>query len=92
MISCDGGNCRLEGPVTITNAVAVLEEGNRLFTGERVTVDLAGVTELDSAALSLLLEWRRAARRANRRIDYINLPENLKSLAALYGVSELLGG
>lgn len=90
MISCNDGRCVLQGPVTINNAAVVLEEGNRLFTAEHVTLDLAGVTELDSAALSLLLEWRRAAQRASRRIDYVNLPENLKSLAALYGVTDLV--
>ena len=54
-------------------------------------VDLSGVTEVDSAAVSLLLEWRRAAARANRRVDFFNLPNNLRSLADLYGVSRLLG-
>ncbi len=92
MISCDGGNCKVRGPLTISNAAAVLEEGVRLFTGERVRVDLAEVTEVDSAALSLLLEWRRAAQRDDRQIEFINLPQNLLSLASLYGVSELLGG
>ena len=90
MISCDGGYCKLQGPVIISNAAAVLEEGNRLFAGERITVDLSGVTEVDSAAVSLLLEWRRAARRRNRTIQFVNIPGNLKSLAELYGVSELL--
>jgi len=54
-------------------------------------VDLSGLTEVDSAAISLLLEWRRAAQRDKRKITYINLPDNLKSLATLYGVTELLG-
>jgi phospholipid transport system transporter-binding protein len=90
MISCAGGRCTLSGPVTIQNAAAILEEGNRLFAGERVTLDLDGVTEVDSAAVSLLLEWRRAAQRRNQRIDFMNLPENLKSLAKLYGVAEML--
>lgn len=90
MISCEGGRCTLQGPVTIQNAAAVLEEGNRLFAADQVTLDLAAVTEVDSAAVSLLLEWRRTARRANRRIEFVNLPDNLKSLAKLYGVTELL--
>jgi phospholipid transport system transporter-binding protein len=68
----------------------VLEEGNRLFAADRVTLDLAAVTEVDSAAVSLLLEWRRAAGRSNQRIEFINLPDNLKSLAKLYGVTELI--
>ena len=72
------------------NVTAVLEESRRLFNGTRVVVDLSGITELDSAAVSLLLEWRRGARAANREIDFVNIPANLKSLADLYGVSDLL--
>jgi phospholipid transport system transporter-binding protein len=49
------------------------------------------VTEVDSSALSLLLEWRRAAERSGRTIRYRNLPASLKSLAELYGITELLG-
>ena len=69
MIVCEGGRCTLSGPVTIRNAAALLEEGNRLLTANGVTLDLSGVTEVDSAAVSLLLEWRRAAlRRADQII------------------------
>ena len=91
MLTCEGGRCALQGPITMQNVTAVLEESARLFAGEHVLVDLSGVTEVDSSAVSLLLEWRRAAARANRRIEFTNLPGNLKSLAELYGVSELLG-
>jgi len=91
MISCDGDRCRVDGPVTMINATATLDEGLQKFTAPHVTVDLGGLTEVDSAAVSLLLEWRRAAQRERRRIDFVNLPDNLKSLAKLYGVTDLLG-
>ena len=91
MIACDGGRCTVQGPVNLENAVALLEQGNGLFTAQQVTVDLATVTEVDSSALSLLLEWRREALRNGRAIRYLNLPANLRSLAELYGVAELLG-
>lgn len=91
MIKCDGGRCRVEGPLILENIVAVLEESQRaLGTGADVVVDLAGVTEVDSSAVSLLLEWRRAALRDKRKIEFVNLPDNLKSLAQLYGVTDLL--
>jgi phospholipid transport system transporter-binding protein len=90
MISCANGRCTLSGSITMRNATAVLEEGKRLFNGSSVVVDLAGITELDSSAVSILLEWRRALKAENRRIEYINIPPNLQSLADLYGVSELL--
>jgi phospholipid transport system transporter-binding protein len=91
MISCSGGRCALQGPVTIANVQSLLDEGARQIAGPQVTIDLAGVAEVDSTAVSLLLEWRRQATGANRVLRYINLPANLKSLAELYGVTELLG-
>ena len=90
MIECTDGRCTLKGAVTLENALSLREEGLRLFTAAEVTLDLGAVTEVDSTALSLLFEWRRAALAANRRIRYVNLPENLTSLARLYGVTELV--
>jgi phospholipid transport system transporter-binding protein len=91
MIACDGGRCVVRGPITIDNVVSLLAEGSGLFTTAQTTVDLTAVTEVDSSALSLLLEWRREAGRNRRAVRYLNLPANLKSLAQLYGVTELLG-
>ncbi len=90
MIECTDGRCTLTGAVTLENALTLREEGLRLFAAPEMTLDLAGVTEVDSTALSLLFEWRRAALAANRHIRYVNLPENLTSLARLYGVTELV--
>jgi phospholipid transport system transporter-binding protein len=91
MISCSDGRCTLQGPVTIASVQSLLDEGARSLTAPAVTIDLAGVTEVDSTAVSLLLEWRRHAAAAGRAIRYVNLPANLVSLAELYGVTELLG-
>ena len=91
MIEYDGGRCAVRGPITIDNVVALLAEGNGLFTAAQATLDLAAVTDVDSSALSLLLEWRREAQRGGRTIRYVNLPGNLQSLAKLYGVTDLLG-
>jgi len=91
MIECKDGRCMLKGAVNLETALALREEGLRLFTANEVTLDLSAVTEVDSAAVSLLFEWRRAALAANRSIRYVNFPDNLKSLAELYGVTELVG-
>ena len=90
MIAVSDGSARVSGPVTLATVNAVLDEGRRTLTASEVTVDLSGVTEVDSTCVSLLLEWRREAQRNKRTIRYTNLPHNLKSLMALYGVSELL--
>lgn len=90
MIRRDGDAFLVEGAITIANVEEVLAEGLRLFDGSDIRVDLARVTEVDSSALSLLLEWSRRAAREGRRLVFVNLTPNLKSLAALYGVSDLI--
>ena len=90
MIRRDGEAFRVEGPVTIANVEALLAEGLRLFEGQDIRVDLAGITEVDSSAVSLLLEWSRDAAHHGRRLTFLNLDSNLKSLATLYGVSTLI--
>ena len=92
MIECRDGRCTVSGPINLSNVVALLAEGNERFTAPAVSVDLAGVTEVDSTAVSLLLEWQREAGRHGRRVEFLNLPGNLTSLAKLYGVTELLSG
>ncbi len=89
MIERAGNELRLAGALTIANAVQVCEEGRQQINGD-VVVDLGKVTEVDSAALSVLFEWRRAARASNHRISFRNLPDSMKSLAALYGVADLV--
>jgi len=92
MIACEGGQCRVDGPLTIDNITAVLDESERLFAAPEIVVDLAAVTDVDSSAVSLLLQWQRSAQQRGRAIRYSNLPANLKSLAVLYGVAELIPG
>lgn len=89
-ITVNNDRATVTGPVTLATVNAVLDEGTQAFTAQTLTVDLSGVSEVDSTAVSLLLEWRRTALRAQRKIDYVNFPDNLKSLIKLYGVSELL--
>lgn len=55
-----------------------------------LVIDLAQVESVDSAAVSLLLSWLRRAQRNNVAISFANIPDNLLSLARLYGVAELL--
>ena len=91
MIERDGNQLRVSGALTIANAAVSCEEAKRHFSGN-VVVDLAAVTEVDSAALSVLFEWQRAVQRNNGRISFRNLPESLNILASLYGVTDLIAG
>ena len=89
MIERAGNALRLSGALTIANAVSLCEEGKLQLDGDMV-IDLAAVTEVDSTALSVLFEWRRAAQLKNLHVSVRNLPDSMKSLAALYGVADLV--
>lgn len=90
MISQDGDNYRVQGRITIDNANALLAEGLKLFVRDGLVVDLSQLEEVDSSAVSLVLEWLREAQRNQRKLRFTNLPDNLKSLATLYGVLDLI--
>jgi len=90
MIVQDGDNYRIQGRITIANANALLTEGLKLFVREDLVVDLSQLEEVDSSAVSLVLEWLREAQRNQRKLRFVNLPDNLKSLATLYSVLDLI--
>ena len=91
MIRREGDRIVVSGPVTLANVGAVLADGLLQLDEDRLTVDLAGVTELDSSLLAALLAWTRAAQARGKSLAFANLPEGLQTLARLYGVEPLLG-
>jgi phospholipid transport system transporter-binding protein len=90
--SLGDGRYRVEGDITIDGIGAVLARPVALAgaPGAAASVDLSGLSDFDSAALGVLLEWKRQAARSGTRVVYVNLPAKLLSLARLYGVAELL--
>jgi phospholipid transport system transporter-binding protein len=57
---------------------------------DRLTIDFSAVTDVDSSAVALLLEWRRQAAERGKKLEFVNLPANLLALAELYGVADLI--
>ena len=86
----EGDTLILEGPVTL-DTVPGLAGGTQdlLRQGARV-IDFHGVTEVDSSAVALALDWLRRAAGENVPLRLQGLPAAMQNLAMLYGVSELL--
>jgi phospholipid transport system transporter-binding protein len=87
----EGERLFVRGPVTLANAASLLEQGAREVREGARTIDLGGVTEIDSSLLAVMLAWMREARRAGAAVGFVNLPEGLVTIARLYGVDGLLG-
>lgn len=80
----------VQGAVTIDSVVMLTKTGIALFDDQPLTIDLDQVTEVDSTIVSMLLEWMRAMQKNNQVLHVINMPDSLKSLIQLYGVTELI--
>lgn len=84
---------RLTLPATVTFAQAAalargLSEQSRSASGE-VTLDATALEVFDSSVLSVLLQCRRDATARGQKWATVGLPERLRQLAQLYGISEL---
>ncbi|WP_246480553.1 STAS domain-containing protein [Motiliproteus sediminis] len=88
----DAHQARLEGEIDFATVVAVREQGEQLLregSGE-LSFDFAGVVQTNTAALTLLLCWKRAASACGRELRFTNLPSELHSMAAVSELEELL--
>lgn len=90
MTMIEDGRLVIRGRLTIATVPELFETGLQHLASEDLLVDFSQVEAVDSAAVSMLLGWTRAAQRSQRSLRVAGLPEDLLSLARLYGVAELL--
>jgi len=65
--------------------VALRQEGE-----SQITVDASRLTRFDSSALAVLLACRREALSAKKTFVVSHMPDQMRQLARVYGVSDLL--
>lgn len=80
----------MQGHLGMDTVPALFAVGLQRLSGEDLQVDFSRVESVDSAAISMLMGWSRAAQLGKRDLRVRNLPDDLLSLARLYGVAELL--
>lgn len=87
----EGDRSRVNGVLHFTTVTALLKSGSEAIAGGRAAViDLSGVADSDSSGLALLIEWLSIARAEKRNLRYENIPAQLRQLARLSDVEELL--
>ena len=78
-----------EGELTFATVTGMLAAGPKVDPTKSAVVDLSGLTQGDSAGLSLLVEWLIAARASGGVLRYTGLPENFARLARVAGLDFL---
>jgi phospholipid transport system transporter-binding protein len=80
----------VSGDVLMDNANNIVKLSDSFSMPADLVIDFSAVTDVDTAALSLLMEWKRRALSSNCNLKFKHLPENLNSLADLYGVAAFI--
>jgi phospholipid transport system transporter-binding protein len=87
------GNWKLAGDLVFGNVSDLLKEvGSRFSADTAIRVDLSGVSRADSAGLALLVEWLRESERRDKSISFLNMPEQMRSIARVCGLDRILSG
>ena len=80
----------LHGRLNIESLPVFFEKGSMLLGDGDMCVDFSRVESVDSSVISMLLAWKRIAQRTRHDLSVVGYPEDLLSLARLYGVEEIL--
>ena len=90
-ISAEKNRWQLFGDLICDDANTVLQESESIqIEGTQLTIDFAAVSDIDTASIALMLAWKRRAKAEFCEIEFVNVPESLKSLAVLYGVQDFI--
>lgn len=84
------GLWRVNGAMDITQVESLLKQADMAAVTGDLIVDLSEVSDVDTASVSLLMEWLREARKQKCNLQYKNPPKNLIALASLYEVLEMI--
>jgi len=91
LIEQQGEKLIVHSAMTVETASALLDASLPLLsTGHSIEMDLSEVSDADSSAISVILEWLRVANSRQVQLKYSGMSPSLLSLAGLYGVLEMI--
>lgn len=90
MIDRIDGRLVVRAPMVMDEARRLCEAGCAALQPGANVFDLSQVTEADSSAVATMLGWLRAAERLRSTVKFAQIPAGVRSLAELYGVTDLL--
>ena len=81
----------VSGPLVFDTVPVVYAATKSWFSGgSEMVLDLTAVTQVDSAGLGLVIEWLRLARSSGCTLRFVNVPSQMRVLAGVSGLQEIL--
>jgi len=85
----EDGRVKIEGVLDLNSVKMLKKQTIGLFNGpSEIQFDLCAVTQSNSAALALMLEWIKTAQKTQVSLSFTNFPEHLRQLARVYGIEQ----
>lgn len=89
--SLGAGRFQVSGELGFETVKGLLLSSQASFKeASQLEIDLSSITHGDSAGLALLIEWLRLAQRDGKTLRYVAMPEQLRSLARISDVEDVL--
>ncbi|GGY58008.1 hypothetical protein GCM10011297_33360 [Bacterioplanes sanyensis] len=85
-LNADGSNkAQLTGDLTLATVTPLARRGRCLISAAEDVwqVDMAGVDQVSSAAVALLLDWYRYCEQREVRLEIANVPDRLQPIIAI---------
>lgn len=91
-ISADANGFRLPGSVSFDNFTDVRTAGEHAISenGNECVLSLSGLGQSNSIAVALLVAWFRFANSHGKSIVYVDVPEDLRNIIEVSGLTEVL--
>jgi phospholipid transport system transporter-binding protein len=80
----------VSGSMTMDSVADLLAASTSLAMPRAGVVSLERVDRVDSAAVAVLLAWKRRAAVEGTPLQFAGVPQSMRSLALLYGVEDML--
>lgn len=85
------GKLALRGKLSFSSVPALWEDCRKhLNVSDPDMVDLSQVTQSDSAGLALLIACIRYAKKKNRELHFLNMPEQMHEIARVSSLDDIL--
>ena len=88
------GHAKLKGVLDFNSVPDVHQTGCLAIEQSQadipIEIDLVQISFSDSAGLALLADWMRFAKKQQKTILYVNIPQQMRDIAQVSGILDLL--
>lgn len=87
----DGDTLLVRGELDFDSVAELWATTKTLFRAEPILrIDLSGVRRSNSAGVALLVEWLRQARNRQRKLVFVNVPDQMQAIIRVVDLETVL--